>query len=63
MGDPADCACDQAAPGNGGPLIKIHREDAKDAKLREEKTEFDFNFAQLRVLRVFAVNLFSNARS
>jgi len=32
-----------------------YREDAKSAKLREE-IQFDF-FAQLRALRVFAVNL------
>jgi hypothetical protein len=44
-------------------MMKIHREDAKDAKSREEETKFDFNFAQLRVLRVFAVNPFSDVQS
>jgi hypothetical protein len=34
-----------------------YREDAKDAKLREEKTRLDFTFAQLRALRVLAVYL------
>jgi hypothetical protein len=40
-----------------------YREGAKDAKLREEETKFDFNFARLRVLRVFAVNNPGQTRS
>jgi hypothetical protein len=42
--------------------LQMHyHEGAKGAKLREEKTRFDLasrNFAQLRVLRAFAVKLF-----
>jgi hypothetical protein len=47
MGDPADCARDQAAPGNDGLLMNIHREAAKKRSCAKKFNSYFF-FANLR---------------